>query len=138
MGRKKEIEEHIDGMAEELKKIEKEESIHLVIEAENTALGSLGIEKKEESKSHTGEVGIFLHKKIRGKGIGKKALKTLIEEAEKRLGLEILTLSVYETNDAAKKLYRDVGFEAVGKIKDGAFHNQKYKDIIIMQKDLRN
>ncbi len=52
--------------------------------------------------------------KWKGKGIGKRLMDHLIEEAE-RLGLPKLYLSVDEENNSAIKLYKQFNFKPIEK-----------------------
>lgn len=137
LDREQSFEEELSWLSETLKNVEKGKEIALVVEVDEKVLGSSGVRKKEGNESHVGELGILLRKGIRGKGIGEKLIKTLIKEAKKRLEIEIVTLNVYHTNEIALNLYKKAGFEEIGRLKDGAYHNDKYKDVIIMSKDLR-
>lgn len=60
---------------------------------------------------------IGVHPNFRGKGMGDKILKALIEECQNR-GLTLLTLEVRESNESAIKLYERNGFQIVGRRDD--------------------
>jgi len=64
----------------------------------------------------------------RGKGIGKIAMKWLIDYGFKKLKLHKIKLGVAEDNLSAVNLYKSVGFEIEGILKDeylikGVYHN---------------
>lgn len=133
---KVELDEEIEVITDYLKEVEKNKSIHLAIENQGKVKGFCNVKKDRGAMSHTGELGIVLNKDVRGKGVGKKALEVLQNEAKEKLGIEILTLCVYETNKRAQRFYKKAGFKEIGEIRNGAYHNGQYKNIILMQKHL--
>jgi len=62
-------------------------------------------------------------------------MKTLIDQARK-MGLKILTLTVFATNKIAIHVYKKVGFKEVGRIPKAIYRNEKYIDRIIMVKEI--
>lgn len=135
---KKNYEEEVDWLSDNLKKIEKEEKVLLVVKVDGKVMGSTRIDKEEGNMSHLGEFGITLREEIRSKGIGTKLSKAVISEAKERLDIEIVKLQAFDNNEVAKGLYRKLGFEKVGRIKDAIKRDGKYIDKVIMQKDLRD
>ena len=72
---------------------------------------------------HISNVSVI--KEYHGKGIAKKLLATTIKKAS-QLGMKSITLEVESTNNAAIKLYKNIGFEISGKNKN------KYSMILIL------
>lgn len=70
--------------------------------------------------------------KYRNKGYGKEALKLLIEYGYQSLSLNCIFLKVYEKNVIAIKCYTSVGFKQSGMIRQGAYYNQSYDNVLIM------
>ncbi len=68
----------------------------------------------------------------RGKGYGKIALLWLIDYAFKKLSLHKINLGVIENNIFAVKLYKSVGFEIEGKMKDEFLCAGKYYNFLSM------
>ena len=68
----------------------------------------------------------------RGKGYGKIALLWLIDYAFKKLNLHKINLGVIENNIFAIKLYKSVGFEVEGKMKDEVWHDGIYYNFLSM------
>jgi len=64
---------------------------------------------KGEDTSRIGVVGAHVRHSMRGQGIGRTLLKTLIADSH-RYGYTKLILEVYESNKPAKKLYESLGF----------------------------
>ena len=83
--------------------------------------------------SGVGDLSIYIHRDVRGKGLGKLLLSSLMEEA-RRQGFHKLVLGAFEFNEAAKKLYRTLGFRTVGTYQKQGILDDKYVDVTIMEK----
>ena len=59
----------------------------------------------------------------------------MIEQA-RAVGLKLLTLSVYATNERARHVYQKLGFVETGRIPKKFFKDGKYVDEITMAKVL--
>ena len=80
---------------------------------------------------HVGEMGIFVMKPYRGRGIGRELLAWLLRWS-KKAGLEKVTLSVFATNLAAIALYRKFGFIEEGRRGRQFKISDRYVDEILM------
>ncbi len=78
--------------------------------------GTAGFVRETQPKSrHKGRVwGVYLRAEMRGKGIGRGLLRSLLERAAEIAGLEQILLSVTTTQAAAIALYRSLGFTSFG------------------------
>lgn len=64
---------------------------------------------------HKGRIyGVYVSAEHRGKGIGRALIGELLERAKRLPSLEQILLAVGTTQDAAKGLYRNFGFEVYG------------------------
>ncbi len=64
---------------------------------------------------HKGRIyGVYVSSAERGKGVGKALLGELLERAKQEQGLEQILLAVGATQEAAKELYKSLGFQAFG------------------------
>jgi RimJ/RimL family protein N-acetyltransferase len=86
-------------------------------------------------QSHRGGLGMGLLPEFRGKGVGSKLLKAVLEHA-KKFGLEKVELNVYTTNVPAIALYKKFGFEQEGLLKKYRKLDGKYFDCLAMGKFL--
>lgn len=86
-------------------------------------------------QSHRGGLGMGLLPEFRGKGIGSKLLKAVLDHA-KGFGLEKVELHVYTTNTSAIALYKKFGFEQEGLIKKYRKLDGNYFDCLVMGKFL--
>lgn len=86
-------------------------------------------------QSHRGGLGMGLLPEYRGKGIGSRLLKAVMDHA-KTFGLEKVELHVYTSNEPAIALYKKFGFEQEGLIKKYRKLDGKYFDCLAMGKFL--
>lgn len=68
----------------------------------------------------------------RGKGHGKRALALALNYAWNHLNLHRVSLTVFAHNARAIAAYRAVGFEEEGRLKDAAFIDGEWVDVIVM------
>lgn len=68
----------------------------------------------------------------RGKGYGKRASALMLAHGFDDLNLHRIYLTVLETNQIALNMYRSLGFELEGVLKDAIFKNGKYQNFILM------
>ena len=67
--------------------------------------------KLEDNNLHIGRFLIAPHKQ--GQGLGRKAFQDFIQEMFENEEIESISLTVFESNPTAKKLYQKEGFEIV-------------------------
>lgn len=68
----------------------------------------------------------------RGKGIGKIAMKWIIDYGFNKLKLHKINLGVIKDNTPAVNLYKSLGFVIEGKMKDEVFYKGKFYDFLSM------
>jgi RimJ/RimL family protein N-acetyltransferase len=135
MNQKVTRDEEADWLGRTLASLEKDTKFYLVAEVNGSVIANSEFSKKSGYSSHVGELGIIIKKGFREVGIGTEMLKTLIARAE-TIGLEIMTLRVFSSNERAYHVYEKLGFREVGRIPKVLFKNGKYLDNIIMVKRL--
>lgn len=117
--------------------IKNKEKVIILAEVDGVCVGSCEVARDNyEVSRHVGTLGIGLVKSARGVGIGTVLIKTALAEAKKKLGLRLVKLYVFDTNNIGKNIYTEMGFSEIGRIPKGVYHNKKYKDDIIMIKSL--
>lgn len=80
-------------------------------------VGAIGLDRDARVKvRHVGHViGMMVAGPLQRRGIGRALLDALIDEVRCRpAGLELLTLTVTDGNDGARRLYERAGFERFG------------------------
>jgi len=110
--------------------VEKENFRYFVAEEEGEILGYCGILFVLDEAEIP---NVCVKSSARKQGVGKKMMNALIEEA-KKLGISTLFLEVRESNEAARTLYRSLGFVEDGIRKN--FYEQPVEHAILMSKAL--
>jgi RimJ/RimL family protein N-acetyltransferase len=84
--------------------------------AEGALAGVAGFVREQGEKSrHKGFVwGVYVSKKWRGQGVGRRLMTALIERARAQPDLERITIRVATVQKAARQLYVSLGFEPFG------------------------
>jgi ribosomal protein S18 acetylase RimI-like enzyme len=120
-----------------LKKIREKKSVQLIIEINGKIEGVSGIDTKGRVNNHVGIFGISIAREFRGKGIGKKLIETVLEEAKKNLKhIRIIHLECFASNETACNLYKSVGFKEYGKLPGGIAYKDGFVDEILMYKEI--
>ena len=119
----------------------RESSFALLLDGKNT--GVVAIDKGTGCVAAYGGMLVVLdegqitniatHPKYRRMGLGERVVCTLIEYAEAE-GLNIISLEVRESNQAAISLYQKLGFISVGNRKN--FYSNPTENAIIMIKNI--
>ncbi len=79
------------------------------------------------------ELGIYVAEAHRGKGVGQKLLKTLVEESEKK-GIWTLQAGIFAENTASIALHEKCGFRKVGFREKIGKLNNVWLDNVLMEK----
>jgi len=118
-----------------LKEMKEGTRVDLVLDIDGKICGSARVSLLDKRiKGHVSELGISLIKDVRGRGLGEKLLRKIIEKAQKELKIRIITLYAYSKNKVAINLYKKVGFKKLGTIKKGINHYGKLLDNDMMVK----
>jgi len=97
-------------------------------------IGMVYFRRDEGRKSHhKGYVlGMYVQPESRGLGVGKALLQEVITRSHHLSGLEQLHLMVVTTNEAARTLYRSMGFEVYGTLLQAFKLGEQYWDEELM------
>ena len=83
--------------------------------------------------NRTSEFGIYIgDDSFLGKGYGKDALETLIKYGFEEICLNRIWAEVYSINENALNLYKKVGFEVEGILKQHVYKNGKFIDSFLI------
>ena len=99
----------------------------------STLIGIINLEKISWLSRH-GQVGLFsvFHPDFMGRGYGRDSLTLLLDFAFQVLDFEIIYLWVLDFNIRAIELYRKIGFQESGKIRQLVYRNGKRHDVVSM------
>ena len=112
----------------------------LVVEDQNNTVhgwASLNVFNSRCCYSGVVDISIYISRDMRGKGLGKLLLGSLVRTA-KREGFHKLVLSTFKFNEAGQKLYRSLGFREVGTYEKQGILDEQWVDITIMERLLDN
>ncbi|MGE7870998.1 N-acetyltransferase family protein [Bacillus paramycoides] len=112
---------------------EKMKNLFLVAEVHNHIVGFSRCEGSDLKRlSHKVEFGVCILKEYWGYGIGKNLLQKSINWADAN-EVKKIALQVLETNDKAIQLYKKLGFEVEGVLKnDKRLSDGKYYNTVVM------
>ncbi len=107
------------------------------VDSKIVGMADVVIENKKEKIKHIANIyGVYISKPYRGRGYGKKLLKTVLKEIEKRKEIRKVKIGVNPIQKAALTLYKSLGFKEVGTFKDELKVDGKYYDEIVLEKFL--
>ncbi len=86
-----------------------------------------------EWNNRAAEFGIFIgDKSVWGKGYGTDAARLVLRHGFETLNLNRIFLRVYEDNPRAMHTYEKAGFVPEGRMRQAAYRNGEYKDVLLM------
>jgi len=119
--------------------LDRPEGGHLLLGAWHGAelVGAIGLERDRRDKvRHIGHViGMMVKPDAQARGVGQALLEAAMREA-RAAGLELLTLSVTEGNDAALHLYERAGFARYGTLRKALRIGDRYHAKVHMVREL--
>jgi RimJ/RimL family protein N-acetyltransferase len=131
-GEKVTREEEASWFSSVLRRVETGEQFYLVAEVDAKVVANSEISQGSGSfDSHVGGIGIAIREGCRDVGLGTEMMRTLIEQA-KSLGLKVLTLCAFATNERAIRVYEKVGFVKTGGVPRKFLKGGRYVDEVIM------
>ncbi|MDN8592553.1 GNAT family N-acetyltransferase [Paenibacillus sp. 11B] len=83
---------------------------------EGTLAGTMGFKREHGLKlQHKGYIwGVYVSPPYRGRGLASRLLREVLERGRELEGIEQINLSVVTTNESARRLYEQSGFETYG------------------------
>lgn len=118
--------------------IQSPQNIYLVVEYEGQVVAHafLGTHTLQ-SLRHVADLNIAVHLGWQGKGIGKKLLEEIIKLARSSSVIEKIQLCVRASNTVAISLYKKMGFQEEGRLKNRLKIKDHYIDDVVMGLELR-
>jgi len=129
------IKEEKEYLKKVAKEIENKNAVYLNLDINGKVRGNARVSLIDSGpRKHMGELGISIMKEARGRGLGEKLFKKIVEKAVKELKVKIITLYVVSKNKVAINLYKKMGFKKISTIKKGYNHYGELLDNITMIK----
>jgi RimJ/RimL family protein N-acetyltransferase len=108
------------------------DGMHFGIEADGMLIGICSL-FGEDTVAGVAELGIAIGDKAYwGRGYGRDAIRTLLDYAFRLVNLRRVMLTVNGTNERAIRAYRACGFIEEGRLRQHAWSDGAYIDIVIM------
>jgi phosphinothricin acetyltransferase len=106
----------------------------LVADIDNSAVafGSYGIFRPWDAYKFSVEHSIYVHRDLRGQGIGKQLLVALIERARQD-GYHTMIAGIDAANEKSCEFHQKLGFVEVGKFKQVGYKFDQWLDLVFMQ-----
>ena len=89
------------------------------------------IPKSRPVYAHGGVLGVALLPDFRGQGLGGRLMRQALDAAQ-AYGLHRIELTVRENNKNAVALYRKLGFETEGLLRDAIKVDHAYENVVLM------
>jgi ribosomal protein S18 acetylase RimI-like enzyme len=128
-------EEEIDWLSRHLSNLEKGKKVAIAAEVDGRFIGQVEVNRRSGYSSHVGVLGIAIRDGYRDVGIGTELMREAEAQATK-MGLEVMTLEVFASNDRALHMYEKVGYRSVGCVPKAILKEGKYIDNVIMAKEI--
>jgi len=129
------LEDEDDWLRNLLAEIENGIVISVVAEIDGRIIGNSGVRRGIGRNSHVGLLHIAVKNGYRNAGFGTEMMQILIEES-RRIGLKLLHLTVFDSNQQAKHLYEKIGFKEVGRWPKAVRKGNGYVDEVCMALEL--
>jgi RimJ/RimL family protein N-acetyltransferase len=102
-------------------------------------IGTAGFyREKQQKRRQIGWIwGVFVHPSHRGKGIGRGLILSVIEQARPLEGLASIHITAAVTQEAARHMYKNLGFRSIGIVPSALHVNGQYFDEEMMSLNLR-
>ena len=85
--------------------------------SDGVLVGSIGVDDLIPGSTHNGELGYWLGREHRGRGIAREAVKAFIPYAFDRLALTRLTAHTLDFNAASIRVLKSAGFNLEGRLR---------------------
>lgn len=81
---------------------------------ELVGVAGLRFQQRPRTRHKAWLFGMYVLPEYRGRGLGRGLVEAVLDGARSRDGVELIQLTVSESNNAARRLYESCGFEAFG------------------------
>lgn len=78
------------------------------------------------------EIGLDILAEHRKRGYGRKSYEMVLQYLFLHLNIHTIYLRVIDSNERARSLYEEIGFQLTGKYPEFIYRNGKYQDYLIM------
>jgi len=104
----------------------------MVGEVDGRVVGFGLISIRDGKRRHSAWLGIAVHDEFHGRGVGRALMTSLLELADRWIGLVRVDLEASAENERAIAMYRQFGFVEEGRQKQAYFTDGAYTDAVLM------
>jgi putative acetyltransferase len=110
------------------------DSYNLVAEIEGRVVGQLYLltYAAKPRRKHVATLGLGVHDAYTGRGAGSALIEAAVTLCDQWLNIQRIELEVYADNATAIHVYQKFGFEQEGLLRQYAFRNGSYVDVLMM------
>lgn len=108
----------------------RDNDMKLIIDLNGSAVGMASITDIDYKNSVACLNIKISQNKYRGKGIGSKTIKLLIQYGFEELNLNCLVANILEYNTASRRLFEKFGFLAEGVLRERAYKKGRYHNVV--------
>jgi RimJ/RimL family protein N-acetyltransferase len=101
-------------------------------DGESEAIGLVSLTGIDAVHHHAEFHIIIGDREAHGQGVGTEATRAMLRHGFRDLNLHRIFLTVLASNDAAIRVYEKAGFEREGTLRQAAFKNGAYQDLLVM------
>ena len=112
-----------------IKKHESKDGVYRAILVDDTIVGNISIEQKQDVFAKDAELGYMLDKRYWGKGIMSKAVSQICESAFAELDIVRISAEIFAGNIASAKVLTKNGFCLEGLKKSAIWKNEQFYDL---------
>ncbi len=123
----------VERLFEDREKSSADDSFAIFREGEEEPIGVISLVNISEADASADLSVIVGDEQDRNEGLGTEAIRTILRYAFEDLGLERVSLSVFEFNEPAIQAYEKLGFEREGRIRQAVRREGTAHDAILMK-----
>jgi diamine N-acetyltransferase len=114
------------------KRLEDQDKAHFVIEVDGTVIGGIGLHHRDR-RAGSAQFGVGIYDpEYLGQGYGRDAIETLLGWAFQIQNYRRIWLETHALNERAVRSYRALGFVEEGRLREHAFYDGRYVDVLVM------
>ena len=104
----------------------------ITLTSDGTAVGTVDF-LNFDPLNNRAELGLFITKEMRGKGLGRHALEAITAYARDHIGLKQLYVYISTDNCVCLHLFEQFGYRQVGVIQSWVKRGHNYQDVTLLQ-----
>ncbi|MBX3358846.1 MAG: N-acetyltransferase [Phycisphaeraceae bacterium] len=106
----------------------------LVAVAEGTVIGWAGLSAWSVRPAYrrTAECSVYMHQAWRGRGIGERLLREVLERARKGKAVRVVVARISQPNEASNRMHARLGFKDVGTLRRCGEKFGRVLDVLLM------